>query len=146
MEVTTMKFEKRICEMLEGVDTPETLKVFVANKGIHLDDDESEALLQQLSKAEKYQESAEALADDELENVAGGGCGGGGSSKPDYSSYIGKRCEVQRYNPIETKYGTIIGATPELVCGEYMPEFKVQLDDGEVVFQDFQTYGFRIIK
>lgn len=144
MEVTTMKFEKRICEMLEGVDTPETLKVFMANKGIHLDDDESEALLQQLSKAEKYQESAEALADDELENVAGGCGGGGGDSKPDFSSYIGKRCTISESGV--TKYGTVVDVRPVLVCSEYVPEYLVKLDDGNAKWVLHQTCSFHFVK
>lgn len=123
-----MKLDKKQFTQYKSIITPETLKLIMAKKGIHIDDQEAEMFLKLLDEATMNEKNEEALEDEELENVAGGSICDPGHLYPE--DFKGKRCRLGN------RYGTVIDTNvyaDTSICGLWHYEHTVQFDDGEIM-------------
>lgn len=79
------KFTPEIIEKAKRAKSAEELTALAKENGIELTEDEAKEYFERLNKSDE-------LSDEELDNVAGGGCGGGGPQyAPSRCRYCGGR-------------------------------------------------------
>jgi hypothetical protein len=122
-EVFTMKLMEKLEALTPGqkekfssVATEQELDAFINEIGAELTAEERAAAWKYIEAGQPKTEGKAALADEELENVAGGGCG---SSKPDYQKMAKKDGrDVQVFKFGQGLIGTRIKGKPDHApCG-----------------------------
>lgn len=143
-----MKFHGAFYKKFGDIDTPEMLKLSAEKVGIELTDEEAESLFQQIRLQDRSGEFADAaedvklaelnvsgkkeLADEELDNVAGG-CGG---SSLNTNELNGKRVTILRSGA----KGTVIGGRIITICSENTVEYHIRLDNGQETWKTRQYF------
>lgn len=137
-----MKFHGAFYKKFGDIDTPEMLKLSAEKVGIELTDEEAESLFQQIRLQDRSGEFADAaedvklaelnvsgkkeLADEELDNVAGG-CG----SSLNTNELNGKRVTIIRTG----EQGTIFEGRIITICSENTVEYHIRLDNGQEIWE-----------
>ena len=127
-----MKFTKKLLEKAKGAKTAEELLKIAEGEGVELTAEEAEKAFARLHQSGE-------LADEELDNVSGGGCGGGEPTpveeaeceeKVVYYYKIGQ--EVNVFDVFgSTKKATVMKQYPyQTNNGRYCPAYVVKFSDG----------------
>ena len=127
-----MEFTKEMIEKARAAKSAEELLELVKTEGVELTAEEAERVFAELNKSGE-------LSDEELDNVAGGGCGGDDNSSPDgraksesavvFMYAVGQTVRVIGWSINE---GTIKETKVKKVKGGYYPYYKVEYKSGVI--------------
>ena len=127
-----MEFTKEMIEKAKSAKNAEELAKMAKDTGMELSAEEAEKAFAELHKLGE-------LSDEELDNVAGGGCGGEDNSSPDgkakaedavvFMYTVGQTVRVIGWSINE---GTIKERKVKKVKGGYYPYYKVEYKSGVI--------------
>ena len=138
-----MKFTKELMEKIKTAGSAEELLKLAKAEGVELTAEDAEKAFARLHKSGE-------LADEELDNVSGGGCGNGDASADGvverredlvYLYDVGDQVEV--FNGIGTVRGIIKERFPKTGFEFYEPHYSVEVE-GEALWWDVAQRGIQV--